>query len=396
MINPISNSKIHNYTCFEEINSPQELQYFVGKVVKYTNDSGKTWHYFLLNKCVNFHSPNDSEKNWLNLLVNKCVNFYSSDDQNQINGVLCSAEKKIWHNHLISTNIFFTKDAFRNEAGKPRAYFKRVFYSEFKHRSFAGVKGNGRLPEAAASNFIIQHPMSFAPLILVRSEKPTELKISILFNEIHTPQNPIAPSPSSVDKSGKYTWNVISQTNGSMISQDQKGVIQRIGLIWWESFRKINPPKINPEQAFCVKKSELKVFLYQYLQKMGVQEKESAAFTDYWNEVMTHEANVKKHDNVLIQPIQAKHIENYLPKLEVENNGDTSFNVNRFYFLFKTVSGARQGKSPESLQNLPNKNLGPNVVLDLGGEIIDRLPNGKCDSQPFNDKFIQKYIRLLA
>jgi len=226
----------------------------------------------------------------------------------------------------------------------------------------------------------------------VRSEKPTELKISILFNEIHTPQNPIAPSPSSVDKSGKYTWNVISQTNGSMISQDQKGVIQRIGMIWWESFRKINPPKINPEQAFCVKKSELKVFLYQYLQKMGVQEKESAAFTDYWNEVMTHEANVKKHDNVLIQPIQAKHIENYLPKLEVENNGDTSFNVNRFYFLFKTVSDARQGKSPESLQNLPNKNLGPNVVLDLGGEIIDRLPNGKCDSQPFNDKFIQKYI----
>lgn len=374
MVNPISDLKIFNILICDEIHSFQELQNCVGKVVKYTNDSGKTWHYFLVNECVNLHSPND---------------------QNQIDGVICSAEKKDWKNHLISASVFFTKDAFQNKEGKPKAYFKRVSYDEFKHRSFAGVPGDGRLTKEAESilGAIQPHPYVLAPLILVRSEKPTELKISVLFNKIHSPKNPIVPSPTSVDKSGKYTWNVISQTDGSMISQDQKGILKRIGMIWWESLRKTNWPKIDPKQAICVKKSELKTFLSQSLQKMGVQEKESAAFTHYWDEVMSHEADVKKDAYVLVQPIQAQRIGEYLPQLEVKNNGDAKFNVNRFYFLFKTASDTTQGMSPDSyLKNLQNNDLGKNVVLDLGGEIIDRSPNGKYDSQSFIHEFIQKYI----
>ncbi len=70
------------------IASLEELEPYLGKVVKFTSDGGKNWQYFLLDQ------------------------FVYSEDGREIRGVKCFAEKRLWKSHLVGTYALFSNDSF--------------------------------------------------------------------------------------------------------------------------------------------------------------------------------------------------------------------------------------------------------------------------------------------
>lgn len=239
--------------------------------------------------------------------------------------------------------------------------------------------------------------MCKAPLTLVRCEKPTQLKISVVYNQKFVPQEPIVPKPSEITTQGKvsnYTWNVLTHDDGTMTTSSMNGLKERINMIWWEAIRKDVSTRIDPTHAACVKRSELKEFLEAILKKNGVQEKELKAFVHYWYEVFKNDYDSKNAPYVLVQPIKPSELDKYIPEMKIESEQPLA--LKRFYFRFEPVSQADQGINAESyLKQLQAIDLGPNVVIDMGGEVTNSLDvqvRERWDSNIFNASFIKDYI----
>ena len=232
-----------------------------------------------------------------------------------------------------------------------------------------------------------------APLTLVRSEKPEKLKISLHFDEPKmSPIEPIEPKPTHIEACGsekKYTWNVQTDGSGLMDAKGLNGLMKRIQMIWWESIRKENKPvRPDPAQSVCVRREDLKRLLESTLKSVGVHEKESEAFVQYWAEVFKHKYDPANAPYLLVQLVKPEELNRFIPKMSVESK--TQFELKRFYFLFEPV--AKMAEKTNLVVSQP-QTIGKNAVLDLGGEVAaDEKVSGKWDESAFNQAFIKKYI----
>lgn len=251
--------------------------------------------------------------------------------------------------------------------------------------------------------FVIQTPMPkpepipcYAPLTLVRSEKPTPLKISLLFNEKMQPKDPIEPSPSEINNMpalSKYTWKVLTHNDGTMTTT-ARGQDKRIKMIWWEALRNEALIPVDSSKAVCVERSQIKEFLKAALAKLGVNENELQAFIHYWDQRFQHAHDPLNFPYLLVQLVDSKDVEKYIPKMEVESENGASFPLKRFYFRFAPIAQPNQGIQTEDyLKNLSSSALGPNVAIDLGGEIA-AAPDSKpwAGEAAFNQGFIKEHI----
>lgn len=229
-------------------------------------------------------------------------------------------------------------------------------------------------------------PMARAPLTLVRSSLgPTDLKVSVLYNEKFRPHGPIVPKPTDIKTEGtvsKYSWNVQTQNDGTLKVEEG-----RINMIWWEAMRQGAITGVDATQAACVKREDLKGFLEGALQKRGVHQNELEAFTQYWKGLLGEGDS----PYLLVQLVQPSEVQNYVPEMQVEGEQAPLFDLNRFYFRFESAPDASRGMEPELyLNNLENVELGPNTVIDLGGEVVNDVAR---DWEPsFNEEFVRRYI----
>jgi len=236
-----------------------------------------------------------------------------------------------------------------------------------------------------------------APLTLVRSSRPVDLRISVLFNHRCRPQEPIVPQPTEILTRGplsKYSWDVLTHQDGTMTVHSMDGRSDRVSMIWWEAQRKDTLTHLDTNQAVCVKRGELKEFLGATLKKMGVQDKELSAFTHYWHETFKNDYEPQAAPFVLVQPVKSSELRKYLPDMQVEGKEAGSFVLNRFYFRFEPVS-RRAGISAASyIGSIKPNELGPNAVIDLGGEVVEtQVQGGKWEgSSAFQSAFIKEHI----
>lgn len=233
-----------------------------------------------------------------------------------------------------------------------------------------------------------------APLTLVRSDGPANLDISVLYNQKFSPQDPIEPKPSEIANQGplsKYTWKVLAHEDGTMTAADR-----RIKMIWWEAMRHEMPTRIDTDQAVCVERSELKGFLEKTLKKLGVQDKELGAFTHYWHEIFKNDYDAQNAPFVLVQLIQPDELGKYIPEMEVQGPDAGRFDLQRFYFRFEPTSNFDRGMNADVyLANLDEAQLGPNVVIDLGGEVADCPGVERVEwegAEAFEQGFIREHI----
>jgi len=236
-----------------------------------------------------------------------------------------------------------------------------------------------------------------APLILIRSVKPMQLAISILFdlNKIE-PKDPIVPEPTEFRAIPfSFTWNVQTQRDGSL----QVGNEDRVRIIWWEAVRKDSPPKIDEKRAAYVNRLDLKVFLGAVLEKLGVREKEFHSFIEYWNVLFKTDFDPEEAPFLLIQLVEKKDLDQFLPRIKIKSK-EAYFDLQRFYFLFKPVAAhSLCGLDPEDyFESLIQSRFSLNAVIDLGGEVVhsDELKHseGKSAAKEFIQQFIKKHVKI--
>lgn len=251
---------------------------------------------------------------------------------------------------------------------------------------------NPQPPMPVPDPFFNNEPIVKAPFTLVRSNKPSDLKISVIYNQKFTHVDPTAPKPSEI-RDSKHTWNVTANTDGTMTTEKQ----EKIRMIWWEAIRKEENLNVDPSQSALVKKEDLKEFLGSTLKKLGVKESELSSFITFWHETFMRTDTLKDAPYVLVEMINPEDLNKYLPEMQVEGKDADSFDLKRFYFRFEPTTQKDQGMNSDVyLKNLEQKTLGPNVVLDLGGEFakshtikyIGEMPN----AAQFNDAFIREHI----
>ncbi len=223
-----------------------------------------------------------------------------------------------------------------------------------------------------------------APLTLIRTPAATDLKISVLYNQLFAPQDPTVPKPTEIGTDGKYSWNVTTHGDGTMSVNNQ-----RINMIWWEAIRRGVSSGVDQSKAVCVERSRLKEFLEGVLKKVGVHDGELIAFTNYWKEILRQDS--ENSPFVLVEMVSPSELRKYIPEMEVEGANAGLFDLKRFYFRFESATDASKGESPESyLRNLEREEFGEHAVIDLGGEVIGDVTR---DWEPaFNEEFIGRYI----
>lgn len=100
---------------------------------------------------------------------------------------------------------------------------------------------------------------------------------------------------------------------------------------------------------------------------------------------------------ISVQLVEDADLEKFLPPMKVDSK-ETAFELKRFYFLFKPIEPQKEKirmVNPKAyIESLKPVQIGPNAVIDLGGEVVSsKHPRtGKSDSQEFIDTFIKKHI----
>ena len=236
-----------------------------------------------------------------------------------------------------------------------------------------------------------------APFTLIRSDHKANLDITICYNDVYKPQQPIFPNPSQV-KNREYTWKI--QTNiheGFEVKNSNE--TKPIKMIWWEGTRQISV--VDQEQLLtCVPSSQVCFFLKRVLKIQGVYEKESEAFATYWQQCIANEYPLSDH--VRIKWVNPKNHHHYIPHLKVSGKDKDNFKKNRNYFLFEPTRERKlQTLDQEDfLRMMDSKPFLSNVVIDLGGEFLDTNESRKYRKilledikHAFNQNFINRYIR---
>lgn len=248
----------------------------------------------------------------------------------------------------------------------------------------------------------IQDPYTIlsAPLMLVRSDSMTALKISVVFNDKFKPLNPIVPEPTQKEfneKGLKYSWKVIPCVDGSVLSESNE-LFTPIKMIWWEAIRKEKPHPIEPSKAACVPYGEFYQFLFDLLKAKGVHENELEAFVHYWCGVFSPRQNEKViYPYILVELIEPEEVSNYIPEVQIKSR--ESYKLYHFHFRFKPAFKADQGINPKDfLARYQPADLGPNAVINLGGEIDTpsglQLTGGTGSSPDVNQVFMNEYVDL--
>ncbi len=230
-----------------------------------------------------------------------------------------------------------------------------------------------------------------APLILVRTDEPSDLKISVHYNDRFTPKEPIIPKESYISNSSIYTWDV-SVTPGGIMQHNAR----RINMIWWEAFRKDTWTALDTAKAACVERKALDSFLTSVLMKKGMTFEECKAFSRYWSELFTKDYSPESAPYLLVELIEQSHLTHYLPDIHIEGDRASLFKLNRFYFRFEPVSTQIHGIIPTSyLASLEQCSLEAKTVIDVGGELA-RTPIKSTmtmkDEDTFNNNFANTYI----
>ena len=235
--------------------------------------------------------------------------------------------------------------------------------------------------------FLPEEFVMHAPLTFVRSLRPTQLKISLLFNSLFSPREPTLPRPSRIENL-IHTWNILAHTNGTL---SVEGCARRVHMLWWESHRK-TPSQLNPHRSVCVEKSRIGSFLKASLSKMGLHEREIEGFSEYWEARLKH--TYKDSPYVRVQLTDPSEYNKLLPSMTVQAD-EEKFTLHRLYFLFEPTSDVDSFLDAETyLNQLASKELGSNIIIDLGGEIAktdaiaNEWPNEKAYEQSFAERFV--------
>lgn len=370
-------------TVDSKLSSLEDLKPYIGKVVKYTNDWGKTWQFFLLDQCVYFESAGQNQ---------------------EIAGVKCFSEKRLWNRRLVGASALFTKESFvKGRFSEPQSYFETASYSEFSNLAFQGVQGSGKLPEDAASKPCTRIPrftdfppmIDKAPLTIVRSEKPSQLAISILFDSKYDPRDPIIPSPTLIEpESRTYTWKIQTNEDATLSVEKENKTQERVKMVWWEATRKTAPIPFDPiSNGVTVARADLRNVLHNILEKKGVKESEARSFAEFWEQTFQADFDEVDAPYVAVELIEKEALDQFLPQMKVES-ADAEFKLHRFYFRFQPAEKREGIEKSAYLDAIKPSECGPNAVIDLGGEIVPSKykSTDKSDSKEFIDDFIRNHI----
>lgn len=234
-----------------------------------------------------------------------------------------------------------------------------------------------------------------APLTYVRTTFDAELDVRLVFNTRFSPAEPTFPKPSTITNASGgviHAWKICVDKGGIIKTTSSMGEVHRVNMIWWEAVRHSTGEEATGTKPACVPVSELKEFLTLLLAKAGLRENELIAFVNYWHEVFLA-ACLGGESYVLVEFVDKDEQLNYLPEMEVAGRDGHQFELIRFYFRFKVVDEFRGIDSGRYLEQFTLGQLGQNVVIDLGGEIVSESDIGnKMEMELFHQSFIKNYV----
>lgn len=362
------------------LTSLASLEPYVGKVVKYTKDQGKTWNYVFLEKSL--YEVQGQR------IVPTAINGFTASDGS------------FWVGRRISAKIIIDEDMFDAcLVGGSQIYFETAGFDEFKKLNFAKY---GKLDSRYASdnsNAVEPSPVGpgpvkmMAPFTLVRSEHDdVDLKVSLAFDKAFELTQPTFPLPKE-EKSRdikSYSWDV-HVNNDKTLDVCGSGPVEKVNLIWWEANRINRAKQFNMQDAVCMATQDIGAFIHEVLEKKGLSADERKAFVQYWQGIFAKHEKLPYVQVCLVE--EAEHA-TLLPPMSIESK--QAFDVKRFYFQFLPVETKGIGPSKaQFLKNMASQQLGKNVVLDLGGEVLPSK-NGAFpgDDTAFNDQFIKDHIKV--
>lgn len=366
-----------------------DLEPFIGKVVKFTTNEGASFEYVLLEEPV-YEAKNG-----------KIISA----------GIRACTTGKSWRNWTITGRILLDNNTFDPcTNGHKNVYFQTAAFDEFKDLQFARheqldanraslrAEPKGPIPFVPTNEpgILPGMPGIFleAPFTLVRSSQgEVDLKVSLLFDEIFALATPTYPMPKEtiVTEGKEYAWQVHVNAD-STLTVGEKDQTENVKLIWWEAKRNNHPIPLNLNESVCIKKEELPGFLHAVLAKKGLSSKERETFVEYWQQRFAHDENIASYLQVQLTNKEEHNV--LLPPMKVDNS---SFDVKRFYFRFAPMQETMEGISKdEYLAKLETANVGENAILDLGGEIInlDGTTIAADDKTDFNQAFINNHIKV--
>lgn len=378
------------------IRSLEELSRHTGYIVRYTNDNGNSWQYFHLNEKV----------------------FAVDNTDIKLRGIRAHPETKFWEGRAISASVVLNCD----QMEKKGCYFQTVLFEEIQDCKFPSLPGGPsrwhasncpNRPDIDRENDDDSRERGdvhvLAPLTMVRSEKADEqLEISVAYiAPFFYPQQPIFPEPTEiqehdfgVDKDNNahglklYSWKVITHEDGSITTTDANNITKRVKMLWWEAKRNESATPVNRTEAVCVPRSEIKSFLTASLLKAGVKEKELTALVEFWHQSLQATYNPETSPYVLIEMVKPEDLLRFVPFLAAFGSGQRLWDIERFYFRFEPVADATSGKSAQLfLEQMPQGELPANVVIDLGGEVVNTDKVAEEKAVQFFDKFNQQFIQ---
>lgn len=234
-----------------------------------------------------------------------------------------------------------------------------------------------------------------APLTYVRTTFDAELDVRLIFNTRFSPAEPTFPKPSTITNASSgliHAWKMCVDKCGIIKTTSSMGEVHRVNMIWWEAVRHSTGEEATGTKPACVSVSELKEFLTLLLAKAGLRENELIAFVNYWYEFFLA-ASLGSESYVLVEFVDKDEQLNYLPEMEVAGRDGHQFELIRFYFRFKVVDEFCGIDSKRYLEQFTLGQLGQNVVIDLGGEIVSESDiDHKMKMKLFHQSFIKNYV----
>lgn len=340
--------------------------------------------------------------------------FYSSADLPVPPTIVVRTPKKSWFEWFVARkryldNGFFSENNFVVSSARYEE-FQELDFSGYGRvdRSFASEDScAGKLPFRLDIDDEISYPPTVcvrAPLTLVRSECPVDLRLSLLFNDAFVPTQPTYPEPDCFKDSWCHKsffgwrrthshklqcgWNVRCNEEGVLAT----ALRDKVKMIWWEALRKGDAIPFALAHATCVKREEVVPFLAKVMDQKGLARKEQQAFLRYWQEMMD-----RCHSSYIgVDLVDDDQLATFLPQMKVTSKS-VPFEVLRLYFRFCPMEKSEATMLPdeEYIHRLSRTPLGANAVIDLGGEIVDQS-GGRVDlllEEEWNDRFIREYIK---
>lgn len=177
------------------------------------------------------------------------------------------------------------------------------------------------------------------PVIYLYPTKTTDVHVQVGIDEL----------TKTIPAYGQNGWTVRAEPNGKLYNYADRTTYP---YLFWEGKKKNG---ISVDQGFVVERKNLKKFLSESLDKMGLNAQEKADFTDFWYERM-----MKNTQPYFFISFLGTQDFNKVAPLTIEPKPDTLIRVFMYYHpMFKAIS-----VRPQTLKSIPRSGF---TVLEWGG-----------------------------